>query len=80
MSDSIGAIPLRIIEEAARQLDRLLPPEATSHFLNAQRELVLGITALIEHGGRPARSTSSRRRRTPAATSRARRPRRVIVD
>ncbi|MGP8161923.1 MAG: hypothetical protein ACLQGJ_12020 [Candidatus Dormibacteria bacterium] len=79
MSDSIGGIPLRILEEAARQLEKVVPPEATSHFLAAQREMVLGITALIEHGNRPA-SGASRGSRAPAAGSRARRPRRVPVD
>jgi hypothetical protein len=79
MSDSIGEIPLRIFEEAARQVGKVVPPEAASHFLAAQRELVLGITALIEHGSRPA-STATRGRRAPSGGSRARRPRRVPVD
>jgi hypothetical protein len=56
-----------------------VPPEAVSHFLNAQREVVLGITALLEHGNPPA-STSSRGRRVPTTQVRSRRPRRVIVD
>ena len=78
MSDSIGEIPLRLIEEAAERLGKLMPPETITHFLNAQREVVLGVTALIEHNSHPTTSTS-RKRRT-AAASRARRPRRVPVD
>ena len=79
MSDSPSPIPLWVLEEAGRQLGKLVPPEAVSHFLNAQREVVLGITALLEHGNPPA-STSSRGRRAPTPQVRSRRPRRVIVD
>ena len=79
MSDSPSPIPLWVLEEAGRQLGKLVPPEAVSHFLNAQREVVLGITALLAHGNPPA-STSSRGRRAPTTQVRSRRPRRVIVD
>jgi hypothetical protein len=79
MSDSPNVIPLWLLEEAASRLSKLVPPEAVSHFLNAQREVVLGITALLEQGKPPA-SSSSRGRRTPSTTVRSRRPRRVIVD
>jgi hypothetical protein len=79
MSDSPNPLPLWLLEEAGRQLGKLVPPEAVSHFLNAQREVVLGITALLEHGNPPA-STSSRGRRVPTTQVRSRRPRRVIVD
>jgi hypothetical protein len=78
-SPNPNAIPLWLLEEAGRQLGKLVPPEAVSHFLNAQREVVLGITALLEHGNPPA-STSSRGRRVPTTQVRSRRPRRVIVD
>jgi hypothetical protein len=79
MSDSPSPTPLWFLEEAGRQLGKLVPPEAVSHFLNAQREVVLGITALLEHGNPPA-STGSRGRRAPTTQVRSRRPRRVIVD
>ena len=79
MSDSPNPIPLWVLEEAGRQLGKLVPPEAVSHFLNAKREVVLGITALLEHGTQPA-STGSRGRRAPTTQVRSRRPRRVIVD
>ena len=80
MSESSpNAIPLWLLEEASRRLSRLVPPEAVSHFLNAQREVVLGITALLEQGNPPA-SSSSRGRRTPTTQVRSRRPRRVTVD
>jgi hypothetical protein len=79
MSDSPNPIPLWVLEEAGRQLGKLVPPEAVSHFLNAQREVVLGITALLEHGNPPA-STRAGGRRAPTTQVRSRRPRRVIVD
>jgi hypothetical protein len=79
MAESIGGIPLRLIEEAARQFNRVVPPEATAHFLNAQRELVLGVTALLETHNQTAPSPS-RRRRSAASPARPRRPRRVPVD
>jgi len=79
MADSIGDIPLRLFEEAARQLNKVVPPEATAHFLNAQRELVLGLTALIETHNQAA-ATPSGTRRSPATPARPRRPRRVPVD
>jgi hypothetical protein len=79
MSDSPNPIPLWFLEEAGRRLVKLVPPEAVSHFLNAQREVVLGITAMLEHGNPPARATS-RGRRAPTTQVRSRRPRRVIVD
>jgi hypothetical protein len=79
MADSIGGIPLRLIEEAARQFSRVVPPEAAAHFLNAQREVVLGLTALLETHNQTAASPS-RGRRSAASPSRPRRPRRVPVD
>ena len=80
MGDSIGGIPVRLFEEATRRLGRVVPPEAASHFIAAQREVVLGITALIEHASRPPASTPSRGRRAPTTTPRTRRPLRVPVD
>ncbi|MGD1052341.1 MAG: hypothetical protein ABR950_00785 [Candidatus Dormibacteria bacterium] len=81
MSDSSpNPIPLWLLEEAGRQLGKLVPPEAVSHFLNAQREVVLGITALLEKGNPPPPSTPSRGRRVTTPQVRSRRPRRVIVD
>ncbi len=79
MGDSIGGIPVRLFEEAARRLGQVVPPEAASHFIAAQREMVLGITALIERGSQPVR-TPSQGRRASTATPRTRRPRRVPVD
>ncbi|MGO8686377.1 MAG: hypothetical protein ACLQT7_04210 [Candidatus Dormibacteria bacterium] len=79
MAESIGGIPLRFFEEAARQLGKVVPPDAATHFLNAQREVVLGLTALLEARNQ-APATPGRRRRAPAAAPRARRPRRVPVD
>jgi hypothetical protein len=79
MADSIGGIPLRLFEEAARQFNKVVPPEATTHFINAQREVVLGLTALLETRNEAPPSRSGRRR-SPATPARSRRPRRVPVD
>jgi hypothetical protein len=79
MMDSTGLNPLRLIEEVSRRLADLVPPEATTHFLRAQKELVLGLTAIIEHRSRPATPAPRAGRRPAAATSRTRRPRRVSV-
>jgi hypothetical protein len=78
MTDSIGGIPLRFFEDAARQLGKVVPPDAATHFLNAQREVVLGLTALLE--ARNQASASPARRRAPATAPRTRRPRRVPID
>ena len=78
MSDDSSSIPFRMLEEAAHLIGEVVPPEAQRHFLNAQRELILGITAVIEHNGQRATSTP-RQRRTPARSARASRPRRVAV-
>ena len=79
MSDSGGPIPLRVLEEAARRLGQLVPAEATSHFLKAQRELLLGVAALVEHNSRPAKPAPGGRR-TSGAGTRTKRPRRVSID
>ena len=72
--------PIRMMEEATRRLNALVPPAATTHFINAQKELVLGFTALVEHASRrqPPPGPATRRRSSP--TTRPRRPRRVSVD
>ena len=51
-------------------VEELVPPEAQVHLLNAQRELLLAITAILEH---------HRRTREPG-TGRPRRRRPVKVD
>jgi len=78
MDDSTSPVA-RLVEEAVRRLGQLVPPDAATHFINAQREMVLGVTALIERASQPA-GEAPRRRRSPATAARARRPRRVSVD
>lgn len=78
MDDSTSPMA-RLVEDAVRRLGQLVPPDAATHFINAQREVVLGVTALIQHSSPPAHETPQRRR-SSAAAARARRPRRVSVD
>ncbi len=56
-------------------LGELVPPEAQTHLLNAQRELLLALSVTVEHllRERAARSQA-------AATREQRRPRRVELD
>jgi hypothetical protein len=80
MSDSDGPIPLRLLEDVARRIAGLVPAEAATHFVKAQRELMLGITVLVEHSSRSGAAASRGGRRSSASTRRARRPRRVTID
>lgn len=76
--DSSDYNPRRIFEEAARRLAEVVPEEAVTHFINAQKEVVLGLTALVQRR-EPEPSPASRGRRRSAGTARGRRPRRVNV-
>lgn len=80
MSDSDGPIPLRLLEEVVHRISSLVPAEATTHFLKAQKELVLGVTALIEHNARQVGPAPRGGQRSSATTKRTRRPRRVTID
>jgi hypothetical protein len=70
------------LSDAARLLatsvGELVPQEAQLHLLNAQRELLLAITGIIEHnsGRSPKRPRASSAPRKPAS----RRPKRVELD
>jgi hypothetical protein len=85
--------PARLVDDATRilgsSLGDLIPPAAQRHFLNAQRELLLAVAALIEHHMQSdseaeaetgAPSGSSRAKRTRAGTGRSRRPSRVELE
>jgi hypothetical protein len=85
--------PARLVDDATRilgsSLGDLIPPAAQRHFLNAQRELLLAVAALIEHHMQSdsesepetgAPSGSGRAKRTRAGTGRARRPSRVELE
>lgn len=70
--------PGRIATEAAQlagsAFNELIPPEAQVHLVNAQRELILALTATIEHHARRTQSEERRARRE------ARRPVKIEVD
>jgi hypothetical protein len=85
--------PTRLVDDATRilgsSLGDLIPPAAQRHFLNAQRELLLAVAALIEHhmqsdsedepeAGAP--SGASGKKRTRGGTGRSRRPSRVELE
>jgi hypothetical protein len=78
-----GAFPLpgRIVEEAGHLFSEIVPPEAQTHLLNAQRELLLAVAITIEHNAsrRPTspRAKPRRRARTKPAE---RRPSRVELE
>jgi hypothetical protein len=78
MSDTPN--PFHLVEEAARRITGLVPPEATKHFLNAEKELLLGVAALVERNSAPSRGAGSRGGKRSGTASRARRPRRVVID
>lgn len=78
MSDSPN--PFHLVEEVTRRITGLVPAEATKHFLNAEKELLLGMAALLERNGRQASRTRTRAARSAAGTSRGRRPRHVAID
>ncbi len=76
-----GGAP-KLLSDAARlvasSLSELVPPEAQLHLLNAQRELLLAVAAIIEHNsGRTARRPRARKSTTKPAS---RRPKRVELD
>jgi hypothetical protein len=78
MSD--GPNPFHLVEEVTRRITALVPPEATKHFLNAEKELLLGVAALVERNGRQEGRGGERGGRRSGAASRSRRPRRVVID
>jgi hypothetical protein len=85
--------PAKLVDDAARlvgsSLGDLIPPAAQRHLLNAQRELLLAVAALIEHHMQspdeseeaPAEGGKGRSgKRTRAGTGRSRRPARVELE
>ncbi len=84
--------PAKLVDDAAQlvgsSLGDLIPPAAQRHLLNAQRELLLAVAALIEHhmqspddSEAPAEGATSRSgKRTRAGTGRSRRPARVELE
>jgi len=73
---SSGGVPPNLLEDAIRAiggaLSDVVPPEAQSHLIAAQRELLLAFAVIIEHN--TSRATGRARTRS------ARRPSRVELD
>jgi len=75
--------PARVMEEASHllgtSLSDVVPPQAQTHLLNAQRELLLALAVTIEHHTSRA-SGQGRRRGSTGAKSTTKRPRKVELD
>jgi hypothetical protein len=92
MSDAYRACAARFVDDASRilgtSLGDLVPPDAQRHLLNAQRELLLAVAAMIEHHTQTAapaepsaKGASSRGgKRTRGDTVRSRRPAPVELE
>ena len=92
MNEACRACPAKLVDEASRMLGTslgdLVPPEAQRHLLNAQRELLLAVAAMIEHHTQtapaaepPSTESSGRgRKRTRGDAGRSRRPSRVELE
>ena len=83
MSEPFHVSPARVMEEAAHLLGTsfsdIVPPQAQTHLLNAQRELLLALAVTIEH--HTSRASGQRRRRSgTAAKSATKRPRKGELD
>ena len=84
--------PAKLVDDATRlvgsSLGELIPPAAQRHLLNAQRELLLAVAALIDHHMQssdepeePAEGAKGRSGKRPrAGTGRSRRPARVELE
>ncbi|MEA2637552.1 MAG: hypothetical protein QOE18_609 [Chloroflexota bacterium] len=92
MTDACRVCPARFVDEATRvlgtSLGDLVPPEAQRHLLNAQRELLLAVAAMIEHHTQtasaaepsPAGTRGRGGKRTRGDTGRSRRPAPVELE
>ena len=92
MSDAYRACAARFVDDATRilgtSLGDLVPPEAQRHLLNAQRELLLAVAAMIEHHtqGAPASEPTAKgtrgsgAKRTRGEARRSRRPSPVELE
>lgn len=60
----------------------VIPPEAQTHLLNAQRELLTALLLIYEHqvGARRSAPATRRRSRAGAATARQRRVQRIEIE
>jgi hypothetical protein len=91
MSDPHRVFPQRLVDDATRilgSLGDLVPPEAQRHLLNAQRELLLAVAAMIDHHTQapPTADAAATKapgrggKRTRGDASRSRRPSRVELE
>ena len=83
MTEACRVCPTRVFDEASRllgsSLGEIVPPQAQTHLLNAQRELLLALAVTIEHN--TSRASGQRRRRgAGGAKAATKRPRRVELD
>lgn len=80
MSEPVS--PSRLLGDVARLLatsvGEVVPPGAQLHLLNAQRELLLGVAAIIEHNS--GRTPGRPRGGVSGGKAPGRRPRRVELD
>jgi hypothetical protein len=81
MTDGAFLLPARIIEEAGHILSEIVPPEAQTHILNAQRELLVAVAITIEHnsGRRMSKPRATTKRQAPSK-KRSKRPSRVELE
>jgi hypothetical protein len=90
MSDAYRARATRFVDDASRilgtSLGDLIPPDAQRHLLNAQRELLLAVAAMIEHhtqtppASEPATKGGRGTKRKRGETARSRRPSPVELE
>jgi hypothetical protein len=92
MTEACRACPAKLVDEASRMLGTsfgdLVPPEAQRHLLNAQRELLLAVAAMIEHHTQTAPTAEAAstepsgrvRKRARGDAGRSRRPSRVELE
>jgi hypothetical protein len=80
VTDGAFPLPARILEEAAHLFTEIVPPEAQTHLLNAQRELLLAVALTIEHNStrRVNKPGATRKRQTKSRATK--RPSRVELD
>lgn len=82
MNDATFLLPGRLLEEAGHILSEIVPPEAQTHLLNAQRELLLAVAITIEHNAsrRVTKPRATPKRSGAARKRQSRRPSRVELD
>jgi hypothetical protein len=84
VTEACAACPSKLVGDAARLLagsfTEFVPPDAQLHLLNAQRELLLAVVAIIEHNSTRTVQRPGAAGRTTAKGSTRTRPERVQLD